>query len=48
VLLHVATFNERARKVYERAGFVVVSSHVRTLPPFGDVPFLTMLEQRPE
>jgi RimJ/RimL family protein N-acetyltransferase len=47
VFLHVATFNDRARKVYERAGFVVVSSHVRTLEPFGEVPFLTMVDDRP-
>ena len=40
--LHVAEFNERARIVYERAGFVVESSHVRTFDAFGDVPFLTM------
>jgi RimJ/RimL family protein N-acetyltransferase len=42
VFLHVAEFNERARKVYERAGFRVVSSHVRTFARFGDVVFLTM------
>jgi len=42
VFLHVAAFNERARIVYERAGFEVVSSHVRTFERFGEVPFLTM------
>jgi RimJ/RimL family protein N-acetyltransferase len=42
VLLHVAAFNERARRVYERAGFHVVSSHVRSFERFGEVPFLTM------
>jgi [ribosomal protein S18]-alanine N-acetyltransferase len=47
VYLHVAEFNERARRVYERAGFVVVSRHVRTFERFGDVPFLTMAEQEP-
>ena len=44
VFLHVAAFNERARLVYERAGFQVVSSHVRTFEGFGDVVFLTMAE----
>ena len=44
VFLHVAEFNERARRVYERAGFRVVSSHVRSFERFGDVPFLTMVE----
>jgi len=44
VFLHVAAFNERARRVYERAGFQVVSSHVRTFERFGEVPFLTMAE----
>ena len=42
--LHVAAFNERARRVYERAGFRIVSSHVRTFERFGKVPFLTMVE----
>jgi RimJ/RimL family protein N-acetyltransferase len=44
VFLHVAEFNERARRVYERAGFVVVSRHVRSFERFGEVPFLTMAE----
>ena len=43
VFLHVAEFNERARRVYERAGFRVVSSHVRRFA-FGDVVFLTMAD----
>jgi RimJ/RimL family protein N-acetyltransferase len=45
ILLHVAEFNERARRVYERAGFRVVSSHVRTFERFGEVPFLTMADK---
>jgi RimJ/RimL family protein N-acetyltransferase len=44
VFLHVAEFNERARRVYERAGFRVVSSHVRIVEGYGDVRFLTMAE----
>ena len=44
VYFHVAEFNERARRVYERAGFRVVSSHVRTFERFGEVPFLTMAD----
>jgi [ribosomal protein S18]-alanine N-acetyltransferase len=44
VYLHVAEFNERARKVYERAGFVEVSRHVRSFDRFGDVVFVTMAE----
>jgi [ribosomal protein S18]-alanine N-acetyltransferase len=44
VFLHVADFNERARRVYERAGFSVVSSHVRTFRRFGEVRFLTMAD----
>ena len=44
VYLHVAEFNERARKVYERAEFEVVSRHVRSFERFGEVPFLTMAD----
>jgi ribosomal-protein-alanine N-acetyltransferase len=44
VYLHLAEFNERARIVYERAGFEVVSRHVRSFERFGEVPFLTMAE----
>ncbi|HSB39697.1 MAG TPA: GNAT family N-acetyltransferase [Gaiellaceae bacterium] len=47
VFLHVAEFNERARRVYERAGFRVVSRHVRSFERFGEVPFLTMAEDKP-
>lgn len=35
-------FNDRARRVYEQAGFRVISSHVRKFDRFGDVEFLTM------
>ena len=48
VFLHVAEFNQRAIRVYERAGFVVVSRHVRTFERFGQVPFLTMAEDLQE
>jgi ribosomal-protein-alanine N-acetyltransferase len=44
VYLHVAAFNERARRVYERAGFAVVSSHVRKFDRSGEVTFLTMVD----
>jgi len=44
VFLHVAEFNQRALAVYERAGFRVVSSHVRTFERFGEVPFVTMAD----
>ena len=44
VFLHVAEFNERARRVYARAGFRVVSSHMRRFERFGEVPFLTMAD----
>jgi len=45
VYLHVAEFNERARRVYERAGCEVGSLHVRSFERFGEVPFLTMAER---
>ena len=44
VYLHVAEFNEQAQRVYERAGFSVVSSHVRKFDRFGEVTFLTMVD----
>jgi len=45
VVLSVAAFNDRARIVYERAGFVVTGRHVRNFPKWGDVEFLDMEEQ---
>ena len=45
VFLHVAAFNQRACRVYERAGFQVISSHLRTFERFGDVPFVTMVDR---
>jgi RimJ/RimL family protein N-acetyltransferase len=46
VVLYVAAFNERARIVYERAGFRVVGRHVRRFERWGDVEFLDMEEMR--
>jgi RimJ/RimL family protein N-acetyltransferase len=46
IVLAVAAFNERATRVYERAGFVETGRHVRTFPEFGDVEFVDMEEQR--
>jgi ribosomal-protein-alanine N-acetyltransferase len=45
VRLYVAEFNERAIKVYERAGFRETGRHVRSFPKFGDVVFVEMDEE---
>jgi RimJ/RimL family protein N-acetyltransferase len=45
IVLSVAAFNERARIVYERAGFQVSGRHVRTFERWGDVEFVEMEER---
>ena len=45
VILSVAAFNERARLVYERAGFHEVGRHIRSFQRWGDVEFIDMAEQ---
>lgn len=42
IVVDVAEFNERAARVYERAGFRVSGKHVRHIEGHGDVPFVDM------
>jgi RimJ/RimL family protein N-acetyltransferase len=44
IILAVAAFNERARIVYERAGFRVVGRHMRRFDRWGEVEFVDMEE----
>ena len=45
VILAVAAFNERARIVYERAGFRIIGRHMRRFERWGEVEFIDMEER---
>ena len=47
VTLAVAAFNDRARIVYERAGFAVTGRHMRSFERWGDVEFIDMEQESP-
>lgn len=45
IILDVADFNHRARKVYERAGFQVTGSHVKHFDGWGQVRMIDMEQE---